>query len=318
MTNYIFSGTDKEFFNNLTLDSVIDAKWLAIDELVNTDNDFKNTKFVLFYSAPEAFFMSECTGILNSLDSIEQQWQPQIELLTQFYLNNIKQSLLVEHEHCKANTIGFLTRLESKLALKKESCQITESLGQISLYEKISKQVKKLCIISELKENYSVQDSYENIVSAADLLTPDCDTSIEHREAECINNYQQTLAKIQQSQEELAELTSVNELSLLQIHQLQEELETLFIENKQLKEKVTIQTSKVNSNEELNDNELSELKTENEIALLQIHQLQEELEFYFIKYQSLSNNRFIKNKTAVNIADKRFEKSLNLAKLLTA
>ncbi|MDD8059338.1 hypothetical protein [Shewanella metallivivens] len=107
-------------------------------------------------------------------------------------------------------------------------------------------------------------------------------------------------------------LTSENELALLQISQLQEELEQTFLNNQTLSQKIehknaelkqlkdeynqkmansiSIEQSIANDNEyqaKINALELKvcDLESENELALLQINQLQEELEFYYIKFQ---------------------------------
>jgi predicted nucleic acid-binding Zn-ribbon protein len=108
----------------------------------------------------------------------------------------------------------------------------------------------------------------------------------------------------------------------LQVQQLQEELESLFSQNNALKTQLNDSQSKQkdadeNTSLQISKNEpLADLQAENEIALLQIQQLQEELEFYFIKYQSLIVNPVINNVIPINFADKRFEKSLSLARLL--
>ena len=104
----------------------------------------------------------------------------------------------------------------------------------------------------------------------------------------------------------ISELESENELSLLQIHQLQEELEHYYAkygseseQKLQAAEKIKAEAlSKVKSLEaqlqklitEHNkdtkalESSISGLESENELSLLQIHQLQEELEHYYVKY----------------------------------
>jgi hypothetical protein len=89
----------------------------------------------------------------------------------------------------------------------------------------------------------------------------------------------------------LAELTAENELALLQINQLQEELSEsalfaasnseLIIDNEKLKAEFATRTS-------AHESSLAELTAENELALLQINQLQEELEHYYIQYQKIT------------------------------
>jgi len=123
---------------------------------------------------------------------------------------------------------------------------------------------------------------------------------------------------------DITELSAENELSLLQVQQLQEELEWMFSQNKVLETQLEDNKSKQKEFADntlrltSNNKQLIELKAENEIALLQIQQLQEELEFYFVKYQSLNANILINNINSIKFTDQRFEKSLTLARLLNA
>ena len=121
--------------------------------------------------------------------------------------------------------------------------------------------------------------------------------------------------KINEYQEKSKESESENELMLLQLHQVQEELETHFLKSQSLEkqkadkskeieqkikaleadktalnkqkeqEKSTLQ-NKINEYQEKS----KESESENELMLLQLHQVQEELEHYFLKYQELENN----------------------------
>ncbi|MDO6617608.1 hypothetical protein [Shewanella sp. 6_MG-2023] len=111
---------------------------------------------------------------------------------------------------------------------------------------------------------------------------------------------------------------SENKLALLQVHHLQEELEQTFInaqkleteknsaliesgrnqmtnkKNKQLMDQLTVSNNKIESlsqNLEQQKSMFEENKAENELALLQVHQLQEELEHTFLKTQKLQNEK---------------------------
>ena len=118
------------------------------------------------------------------------------------------------------------------------------------------------------------------------------------------------------------ELEQENELLLLQLHQVQEELEQHFLNNQELGEKekqltIDIQrkqqeidnlktnTFQLDANIQSKQQEIDylkantsqlnasiqakqELEQENELLLLQLHQVQEELEHYFLEYQKVS------------------------------
>jgi chromosome segregation ATPase len=78
----------------------------------------------------------------------------------------------------------------------------------------------------------------------------------------------------------LSECKAENELALLQIHQMQEELETSYLNAKELKGEFATQTSGLETH-------LADLKAENELALLQINQLQEELEATYLNAEKV-------------------------------
>jgi hypothetical protein len=110
---------------------------------------------------------------------------------------------------------------------------------------------------------------------------------------------QQLNAGFTQLQSKTIELTDENELCLLQISQLQEELEQSFANaqgfESQVKELMNNQTSSQSLVVEklaTLENEVArmalenqQLSEENELCLLQINQLQEELEYYYLQYQ---------------------------------
>ncbi len=93
-----------------------------------------------------------------------------------------------------------------------------------------------------------------------------------------------------------------NDLLIRQLHEVQEELEKVFLEKQQLGQAQTatgVELQKVqarmveleNAREELEGSNQSletngkQLLGEKELLLIQLHQVQEELEFYFLKYQ---------------------------------
>ncbi|UPW20058.1 hypothetical protein M0C34_07290 [Agarivorans sp. TSD2052] len=120
------------------------------------------------------------------------------------------------------------------------------------------------------------------------------------------DNYQLKLAaeakegdlqgEVKRLESQMASLESERELALLQIHQLQEELEQAHHNASGVSQQANAESVKLQKNAEVKISELStevaklaankrELEAENELALLQIHQLQEELEFYYVKCQ---------------------------------
>ncbi|MFC4701012.1 hypothetical protein ACFO4O_12635 [Glaciecola siphonariae] len=89
------------------------------------------------------------------------------------------------------------------------------------------------------------------------------------------------------SASELAELKSENELLLLQIAQLQEELEEVYLKGQSREKEAQGEIARLEAEIESSSaskGKQDELETENELLLLQIAQLQEELEHYFLEY----------------------------------
>lgn len=90
----------------------------------------------------------------------------------------------------------------------------------------------------------------------------------------------------QNHQQQLDDLKQENEILLLQLHQVQEELESTFLSKQQL-EKVQLEQK---ADPKLQE-QLKEQQQENELLLLQLHQVQEELERYFLEHQKLSQEQ---------------------------
>jgi hypothetical protein len=396
MTNIIFSGIDKAFFNSLTFNSNIKVSWLSIDELMNAGSEVvsNDAKFVMLYNSPEAFLSALGHEAINNLAQAEQQWLPQTEMLTQLYLAHKDHAILVNSEQCEDNFDEFISLLNTKFNIDSEPSTINTDVQLNNEGARLLIKSLQLTLVIALSDNYDIQSTYENVMGASDLLVANNDYSPEERTCihrdECeelvtqiilhrsdyiglVKENESALSKNQalkadlktiykeqktsqkqltrnkksakkvaeelillrksnvrlgedelKLKSEIKELSTENELSLLQMHQLQEELESVFNQNQAvetqladnnfLQEVLDENTVNLRSNNE----QISDLKAENEIALLQIQQLQEELEFYFIKYQSLNAVSIINDILPAIVVDKRFEKSLTLARMLNA
>jgi hypothetical protein len=119
------------------------------------------------------------------------------------------------------------------------------------------------------------------------------------------NSQQQEASTNEALQAELTEAREEAELTLLQLHQVQEELESVYLTNQELKttnaqlqqaanspQQPTSQQPDPSSNEALQA-ELNDAREEAELTLLQLHQVQEELEHYFLLSQELKTSSAI-------------------------
>jgi len=128
----------------------------------------------------------------------------------------------------------------------------------------------------------------------------------ERFETKIIQSYEAKLDKARQQQSESQE---ENELLLLQLHQVQEELEKSFLDSQQLKSELSasqqsseqlkqsheLELKKVHhelaeTQDQKSAERLKEAEEENELLLLQLHQVQEELEHYFLEYKRLQGD----------------------------
>jgi hypothetical protein len=108
------------------------------------------------------------------------------------------------------------------------------------------------------------------------------------------------------------------ELTLLQLHQVQEELEAIFLADQEKQRLIDTQTNEIetqakelesSSSEcnglrqqlELREAELNDAREDTELTLLQLHQVQEELEHYFLRSKSgdaLAHNQHLQLRRA--------------------
>lgn len=88
---------------------------------------------------------------------------------------------------------------------------------------------------------------------------------------------------VKQKDRHIEVLKGEAELSQLQIIQLQEELETLFITKQDYEVKISSFKEKIANSSRTDEGAFENMQAENELMRLQIIQLQEELEFYFEK-----------------------------------
>ena len=97
-----------------------------------------------------------------------------------------------------------------------------------------------------------------------------------------------------------AALQEENELLLAQLHQVQEELESFFLKSKQFEEAASQAAAKLKAETDAKNAEAGkaqaeaakakDLQEENDLLLAQLHQVQEELERYYLKNKDLESS----------------------------
>ena len=83
-----------------------------------------------------------------------------------------------------------------------------------------------------------------------------------------------------------AAMQKENELLLAQLHQVQEELESVFLKSKQFEETASQAAAKLKAETA----KAKDLQEENDLLLAQLHQVQEELERYYLKNKDLESS----------------------------
>lgn len=221
------------------------------------------------------------------------------------------EAMVVELETLKSNLLNLES--EKELALL-QVLQLQEELEQTFLRSKALESEKNGFVdnISKLElENGQLQEeltfSRKN-QEARETMISDKKKKLMDQLVVSNEKVESLLKDLEQHKLVAVEAKSENELALLQVHQLQEELEQSFLrlqsfENERNKDnqhksdvqhqELVSQIEKVTKAADLKESELAktitDLELDNELALLQIHQLQEELEYYYLKYKQDSN-----------------------------
>ena len=298
--------------------------------LLNYWRDFDSqTRFILVYASPtyalaQLLQDEEASPVL--VENLCSSWASVNEELLGFYIRNQDRCLLVNVEALslpRADNLITVSRdrLGLNLFAPAEECSAPT----------LNDAVFKLLATSLLQAYPAVQELYQELESVADII---CDSSEPPKdllaqayhqyrdftllhddvvvESTQLNEYvtklQTQLTQLQQElsiekkkpdlNNQLATQEKENEQLLLQLHQVQEELERVFLagEKQKLDSKdqfLKLDSQLVKSQQELAtekkkpnlSNQLAEQEKENELLLLQLHQVQEELEHYFLEYQ---------------------------------
>ena len=269
--NKIGIEASAECFSGIDLPSntvINDSGFLAGSILVGQHRELKQTLSEL--QASSVLFREWSKPSLNQAFSSIEQYQ---KMISQF---NSHEQLVQE----------LLTQVEKQSnAIQLLEAESNETRVRLTKTQNVSEQ-----LLIENKENEQV------------LL------SLKEKELEA----HELKIALTETQREKSSVQSENELLLLQLHQVQEELEQTFIQKKQgegeskkmsdlieTQEKQLETLNKENAalkqNSEKQTHQSHEFESENELLLLQLHQVQEELEHYFSENQKLQDSIKIEN-----------------------
>lgn len=271
----------------------------SIDE-IHSQVDESSINYILFYSSPEYYLANNLVVRKtderaevgeNNVKLLLSNWLKETENTLEFYLSNMAGSLLVNTECCveKINILieKINKKFNCKLTKKIESNKATNECN----YDSHSVKINQCLSLNRLIDNYECQEIYEEIVSAADLLTEgDCsfDSRVKlqlNKSTRSLDVLTTRLITLENSNNSFSdknknlenqagmltsqnkELSSKNKRVLTQMQQLKHEMES-----------ETVQRVKIESQKEALAKYQGELESENELALLQVNQLSEEME----------------------------------------
>ncbi|HEB69124.1 MAG TPA: hypothetical protein ENI88_05825 [Desulfobulbus sp.] len=291
-----------------------------------------NIYFILVYSSPEEDISRFMQNVVNPSSEVAADlWRSYNTQLLRFYNRNRKRCLLVSRN-------AGLSDPSSLLKLCSERFDVSLQLDAVALDTQTEKLDPIGFVLSQrlLQGRQDVHTLYNEIQATATL--PDGEdyqkqvdeawpayrqlslTITEQQERYATESADQA-RQLEQQHQELEQCREENKLLLLQLHQVQEELEAIFLESqkkqtdcaarleeqKQQLEKsrgaieeyrkrveqlqrenralAEAQENSAVGLEEQAEAKSRELEQENELLLLQLHQVQEELEHYFLLYQ---------------------------------
>jgi hypothetical protein len=278
--------------------------WLAFDPRIN---------FVLVYTSPEQMLARAISSSTEniSVEDIMAAWQSHNQQLLRFYLRNPNRSLLIDGREAIAKPQALLNLCKQQWSLK----LATYPVRYVAF--KTNDDTLALYLAQQLCMAYTEVDDLNNEIVATmlrltnvepttinspalvgkDLITSYRALQDRTTERKQLDNKQEELSALEvlfDKQKKQTELDDLKIKALIQDHDEQDEAQ-------QLKIDTLIQTiddydksisDLTNSHIKLQEETESCLKVsvqENELLLLQLHQVQEELEHYFLQHQDKQN-----------------------------
>jgi hypothetical protein len=249
--------------------------------------------FVLTYARPEYEYAERLhSGAidLESVDDIMDNWLRYNQQLLRFYNRNRGRSILVNSAACISDSEKFFQLCNDNFGLARDKGNNSEQLDLPKLSP-----IARVLSSNEISARSELKKLHLEINATANLPTI-VDENINSDTAR--DEYLSLLNSKEDLTARLLEITQSLQLAKERVnksHQLQNKLghsvkinKKLKTTNASLQQKLKFNLDAVNNTEEklkTISSEKTELKTENELLLLQLHQVQEELERYFLLYQ---------------------------------
>ncbi len=223
------------------------------------------------------------------------QWKMSLDPSTSFSAPGLGADVIAMHlaqEICRGyqTTASLQSELEATMLPlgKRENGTLADKASLIAEYHRLKDRG------AEAEKLAGLQAQLEESRLANELLA----SQLDQAKAELAQRV--SAEEFATAQTKLKDAEQENELLLLQLHQVQEELESVFLKSEERQSQIDTLTEENYRLKQANDeatlrvsaDELSAAQTrlkdaeqENELLLLQLHQVQEELEHYFLRHQ---------------------------------
>jgi hypothetical protein len=275
-----------------------------VAQLSATPLNSENYHFISFYSAPEV-------SIVSSLS--ENDWFSHSNAILDLHLSNMANSYVINQADIAIHNDQFLKLIMSASGLALNLPKLNQKPVDLIQIAQIAQS------INSIKNKPQLQQLFEQLEGSTDLTKDDYGLSVDSRQEywltqllNSVKNTQQYVKQLKTSQDDLQQqhnllkeqqttVNAENQLALLQISQLQEELEQAHIQSEKDKNDSNLLIERIEQQHAIENALFVEkldkskrlqttLSSENELALLQISQLQEELEQVHINSEKDKND----------------------------
>ncbi len=241
--------------------------WITLDPKFTVILVYDEPHRALFESALEDFDPLTPDSLQHCLDS----WTAYNRALVRFYMRNMERCLLVNSKQVLGDADGFLKKLNSLL----DDIQLELDLSQIGVPVSANDDIDTYLIDRVIAEHPQSQQCFEDLQYLANEPIEETANQRAHPSDAWLTLIRQRRQFRQQLHQHIESRSQLE-------HKLQQQ-------NKKL-HALRIQFSLVKKQSD-RSRELEALSQENELFLTQLHQVQEELERYYLENQKLRKKR---------------------------
>ena len=252
--------------------------WLAFEPRIH---------FVLVYTSPEQILASSMSTSTEPFlaELLMETWQRHNQQLLRFYYRNPQRCVLIDGIEAVKNPHAFVALCEKQWSIN----LLTPS--QSNFFVESSSDTLALYLAKQICADYTdIVDLKHEILATLNRLEVANDTqanlAITNHES-LIDSYRMLQDRSEEQSEIQAKQTAIDHL-LQERDQLIQHVSDYDHQINDYQVQIEALNQTLNQQGDI-ESRLKEIEQENELLLLQLHQVQEELEHYFIQYQDKQN-----------------------------